>query len=299
MNLNKVSRWLKPLALLAVAALVWENPLTTKEAIAQTPVNVAQGVNSNSIRINVPPPERTDNRICASDIDLVIDSVIKSRSFASGRWGILVESLNNKTTIYSHNPDTLLIPASNIKLLTTAAALQKFDPRAKYRSTSLGEWINVTNLRSNNNYADALLRSVGGPRGAQEALRQLGVNSNGYRQVDGSGLSRQNAATPRSLITLLRAMNFTNTREAFYSSLPVAGVSGTLRNRLRNTSAQGRVYAKTGTLWGVRALSGYLVHPDYGTILFSILVNHPRESSSLVGAIDEIVLQLSRMTPCR
>lgn len=295
--MNKVSRWLKPLALLAVAAFVWENPLTAKEAIAQKPAYLYQDF--DPIEITVPPPERTDNRICSSDLDLVIDSIINSPSFARGRWGILVESLNDKTILYSHNPDSLLIPASNIKLLTTAAALQKFDPRAKYRSTSLGEWVNVTNLNSNNNYADALLRSIGGPQAVKEALRQLGVNSNSYRQVDGSGLSRQNAATPRSLVNLLRAMNFTNTREAFYSSLPVAGVSGTLRNRLRNTSAQGRVSAKTGTLWGVRALSGYLVHPDYGTIVFSILVNHPRESRALVGAIDEIVLGLSQVTPCR
>ncbi len=295
--MNKVSRCLKTLALLTVAAFVWQNPLVTKEAIAQQPTYLSPDF--DPIEITVPPPERRDNRICSADLDLVIDSIIKSPRFARGRWGILIESLNDKTTFYSHNPDALLIPASNIKLLTTAAALQKFDPRAKYRSTSLGEWVNVTNLNSNNNYADALLRSIGGPQAVKQALRQLGVNSNSYQQVDGSGLSRRNAATPRVLVNLLRAMNFTNTREAFYSSLPVAGVSGTLRNRLRNTSAQGTVSAKTGTLWGVRALSGYLVHPDYGTIVFSILVNHPTESRALVGAIDEIVLRLSQVTPCR
>ena len=294
--MKKFSSWLKPLALLTVAALVWENPLTTKEAIAQKPAYLSDDF--DSIEITVPPPERRDNRVCSADIDVVIDSIIESPAVARGEWGILVESLNDKTTFYSHNADTLLIPASNIKLLTTAAALQKFDPRAKYRSTSLEEWVNVTNLNSNNNYAEALLSSLGGPEVVKEALGQLGVNPNGYQQVDGSGLSRQNLATPRALVNLLRAMNFTNTREEFYSSLPVAGVSGTLRNRLRNTSAQGRVSAKTGTLWGVRALSGYLVHPDYGTIIFSILVNNPSESDALVEAIDEIVLRLSQVTSC-
>ena len=87
--------------------------------------------------------------------------------------------------------------------------------------------------------------------------------------------------------------------EVFYRSLPVAGQSGTLRRRFQNTTLQGQVRAKTGTLRGVRALSGYLNHPDYGPLVFSIIVNQPGQSGTqMLQAIDAVVEQLARVTPC-
>jgi D-alanyl-D-alanine carboxypeptidase/D-alanyl-D-alanine-endopeptidase (penicillin-binding protein 4) len=127
----------------------------------------------------------------------------------------------------------------------------------------------------------------------------LGVSPNGFRQVDGSGLSRRNVATPRSLVTTLRAMYYTPARDMFYASLPVAGVTGTLRNRMKSTAAQGTVHAKTGTLRGVRALSGYMNHPYFGMVVFSVLANNPNVSgSALISSIDKIVLQLTTTRPC-
>ena len=94
-------------------------------------------------------------------------------------------------------------------------------------------------------------------------------------------------------------MSANEERTIFYSSLPVAGVSGTLRHRFQNTSIQGQLRAKTGTLRGVRALSGFLNHPDYDMLIFSILVNQPNQSGEvLIGAIDEIVMRLSQLTSC-
>jgi D-alanyl-D-alanine carboxypeptidase/D-alanyl-D-alanine-endopeptidase (penicillin-binding protein 4) len=76
-------------------------------------------------------------------------------------------------------------------------------------------------------------------------------------------------------------------------------MSGTLRDRMRYTPAQGMVHAKTGTLKGVRALSGYVEHPRYGTLVFSIIGNHPRLSGkALSKTIDDIVVQLSMLMPC-
>jgi D-alanyl-D-alanine carboxypeptidase/D-alanyl-D-alanine-endopeptidase (penicillin-binding protein 4) len=134
----------------------------------------------------------------------------------------------------------------------------------------------------------------------KQTLASLGVDPNGFRQVDGSGLSRQNVATPQALIATLKAMMYAKGNDLFYRSLPVAGVNGTLRNRLRLPETQGRIRAKTGTLRGVRSLSGYLDHPYYGKILFSIMVNQPSQSGQvLVGAIDEIALRLAQLTPCQ
>ena len=294
-RMKQISDWLNPLAILTVAAIAWANPAPAREPNPRIISNSAQ--DAESIEIYVPPPERGKNGFCSYFLKPAIDVIVGSQK---QKWGILVESLDHRTVIYSHNADKYFIPASNIKLLTTAAALQKLDPGTPIRSKSLRDWVRVTNLRSNNGYADTLLRYIGGSQAVKQALMPLGVNPNSYRMADGSGLSRQNTATPRALVETLRAMYSAPGREVFHASLPVAGVSGTLRNRLRRTPAQGMVYAKTGTLRGVRALSGYMNHPDYGTLVFSIMVNQPNQSGrTLVKGIDEIVLRLSMLIPCQ
>ncbi|MEM1368225.1 MAG: D-alanyl-D-alanine carboxypeptidase/D-alanyl-D-alanine-endopeptidase, partial [Cyanobacteria bacterium P01_H01_bin.15] len=220
-------------------------------------------------------------------------------TYRGAKWGILVESLASGEIVYHYNANSFLIPASNTKLLTTAAALQRLRPEDAIFSKSVRDWVTTTNLRSNNQYAERLLKHIGGAWAAKQALTEMGISPEGFRIADGSGLSRNNFTTPRTLVNLLRAMHSDQNRDVFLSSLPVAGVSGTLRNRMRQTSAQGAVYAKTGTLRGVRALSGYLENPHHGTLIFSILVNQPGVyGNALVTGIDKVVLQLQSAAPC-
>jgi serine-type D-Ala-D-Ala carboxypeptidase/endopeptidase (penicillin-binding protein 4) len=295
-SMHKKKSWLQSLSWIAAAAIATGTPFSPQAAHAQTADYLAQ--NFEPIVISVPPPEQGRSGICPAFLPPAIESIINTSPFSNGRWGILVESLEGQV-LYSHNADTPLIPASNVKLLTTAAALQRLDPQTQIRSESLRQWVTTTNQMSNNNYADVLLRYIGGPQAVRQSLGQLGVNPNSYRQVDGSGLSRSNAAAPSALVSILRGMHSSNMWNIWYSSLPVAGVSGTLRNRMRATNAQGIVHAKTGTLTGVRALSGYLENPNYGVLVFSILANNSNVSGeALVGAIDSIVLQLAQLTPC-
>ncbi len=256
--------------------------------------------NFDSIEIPVPAPESETSGICSNHIEPVIDQIIEHPSLSRGKWAILVQSLGG-ANIYSRNPDSYMVPASNIKLLVTAAALQKLNLKGQIRSTSIQDWITVTNLMSNNAYANVLLQYVGGSQSVQQALTNLGVDSNGYRLRDGSGLSRNNLATPRTLVSTLRAMFHGRGNDVFLASLPVAGISGTLKNRLRHTNAEGTVRAKTGTLRGVKALSGYIDHPEYGILVFSIITNQPTNQSNypVVEAIDEIVLRLSTLTNCQ
>ena len=276
--------------------------LTQNNAIAPARANTAIRLDNNldGIEIYVPPPERNTPGICASHLKPIIEEIVQRPALNRGKWAILVQSLNG-TTIYSRHPDSYMIPASNIKLLVTAAALQKLNPSGQIRSTSIDEWIKVTNLRSDNARANVLLRYLGGSQSVQQALTSLGVDSKGYRLRDGSGLSRNNLATPRTLVSTLRAMHDAKGNDVFMASLPVAGISGTLKHRLRQTTAQGTVRAKTGTLKGVSALSGYVEHPEYGTLVFSIITNQPRTQSkwAINKGIDEIVLRLSTLTHCR
>jgi D-alanyl-D-alanine carboxypeptidase/D-alanyl-D-alanine-endopeptidase (penicillin-binding protein 4) len=283
------------IAILATISLAWGTSSIADETNPITTTDYFQG--QQSIEIHVPKPELRTSGTCATLIEPAIASIIGSYH---ANWGILVEKLDDGTTLYSHNADKFFIPASNIKLFTTAAALQTLNPQSKIQSKSIQDWIKVTNVRSDNYYADILLSYIGGAAAAKSTLTQMGVNPNSFHQADGSGLSRRNVATPRSLIMILRAMYYTPDKDVFYSSLPIAGISGTLKNRMKETPAQGKVHAKTGTLRGVRALSGYINHPDFGEIVFSILANNTRVSGySLVRAIDRMVLQLSITQPCK
>lgn len=288
----KRRRRLSPLAVLTVATTIWTSPIAAEESKAAA--NIAE----ESIQILVPPPETGNSGVCTYFIEPTISTIIKSPSYRGSKWGILVESLDG-ATLYRYNADSFFIPASNVKLFTTAAALQKLSPEASIRSKSLREWITITNLRSDNGYANTLLHYIGGFETVKQVLSSLGVEPNSYHIADGSGLSRRNAATPRAVVQTLRAMYSAPGGEVFLASLPIAGISGTLKNRMRQSPAQGVVAAKTGTLKGVRALSGYLNHPRYGPIVFSIMVNNSRQSGQvLVEAIDDIVLQLSALSPC-
>ncbi len=312
--MSQVRNWTKTLAtIFTTASVSWISP-----ALAQS-TNVAtslyQTLDFEPIEIPVPPPAneqsyyRPDNgvdyfkgnneninyNVCRNILRSQIDPIVKKYN---SKWAILVESLDGEN-LYNYNADLKLIPASNVKILTTAAALQSLSPQSTIGSKSLQDWVSVTNLRSNNYYADTLLRHLGGAQKVQQTLMQLGVDGGAYRMADGSGLSRYNTASPRALVQTLRGMYYAENHEVFFASLPTAGQTGTLRNRMRETPAQGTVHAKTGTLTGVRALSGYIEHPVYGTMVFSILGNQPNRSGySLVSAIDQIVVKLTTLNGC-
>ncbi len=253
-----------------------------------------------SIPIEVQPPENkpSTTNACSPFVAPAMEAIIKRYG---GGWGILVQKLSDGETIYNYNADRGFIPASNMKILTTAAALQRLSPSTTISANkSLQEWVAVTNLRSDNYYADTLLKRIGGGAVAKQILAQLGINPQGFHFADGSGLSRRNLATPRVLVDTLRVMYSNPQREIFFASLPTAGISGTLRNRMKQTPVQGLVHAKTGTLTGVRALSGYLDHSQYGTLVFSIIANHPNQSgTALVRAIDEMVITLNTTANCQ
>lgn len=137
------------------------------------------------------------------------------------------------------------------------------------------------NLPSDNFAAELLLKDLGAlyggagstPAGAavtRATLSPLGVRA---RIVDGSGLSRSDRVTPRVLVTLLARMAERPEGAALRPSLPVAGRSGTLTDRMRRSTARGRCQAKTGSLIGVSALSGYCTTTGAATVAFSLLSN--------------------------
>ncbi len=168
-------------------------------------------------------------------------------------------------------------------------------------SPPLMELINVTNLRSDNFYAETLnqLLAIVQPGQMARILAAWGLNQQNLQLSDGSGLSRQNWVTPQGLVNLLQAQRQSPHWSTFQASLPQAGVTGTLSRRFLNTPAQGKVWAKTGTLRGVSALSGYVYPPNFPPLAFSIVINQAsQEGSQLRPGIDQIVLELMNLQAC-
>jgi D-alanyl-D-alanine carboxypeptidase/D-alanyl-D-alanine-endopeptidase (penicillin-binding protein 4) len=101
--------------------------------------------------------------------------------------------------------------------------------------------------------------------------RSLGAT---VKLVDGSGLSRSDRAAPREVAHLLDALRDKPGFPMLYKSLPIAGRDGTLATRMRSGPAHGHCRAKTGTLTGVSALSGYCVTRSHRMLVFSVLMNN-------------------------
>jgi serine-type D-Ala-D-Ala carboxypeptidase/endopeptidase (penicillin-binding protein 4) len=206
------------------------------------------------------------------------------------------------------------IQVRQVSLTTAAFAQAQAYPIASIPFASLSTLMSEINQRSNNFYAEATLRLLANSaisgnsksiaqRGLavlSQTLTRLGVDAKGYQLIDGSGLSRKNLVSPRAVVQTLRAMATPPYREAFRASLPVAGQSGTLRRRLIGTAVQGRLWAKTGTLQGVSALSGYLDRPGESSLAFSILANHSTQpTAALQQAVDQVVLAIAQLKPCQ
>jgi len=105
-------------------------------------------------------------------------------------------------------------------------------------------------------------------------LRNAGANAAGIMMVDGSGLSRHDFVTANASVELLTYISRRPYSSAFRDALPIAGVDGTLANRMKGTAATGNVRAKTGTVEAVSSLSGYATSATGEHLVFSIMVNN-------------------------
>ncbi|HZP34656.1 MAG TPA: D-alanyl-D-alanine carboxypeptidase/D-alanyl-D-alanine-endopeptidase [Candidatus Acidoferrales bacterium] len=177
---------------------------------------------------------------------------------------------------------------------------------ASYQSKPLLEDLTVINKVSQNLHAEILLRLLGREKGTAgtvegglEVLRgflnQAGISKDDYVFYDGSGLSRQNLVTPRAVVRLLAYAASQPWGSTFRSTLPVAGVDGSLSDRLKNSEVQGRIYGKTGSLGGVKALSGYAVTNHGEQVAFTIFSNNfnlpPSRVTETIDNIAKAIVQ--------
>ncbi len=172
---------------------------------------------------------------------------------------------------------------------------------ASYTSPSLREVITQINKASRNLYAELLFRTLGksfrGSGSAKAAaevlnatLAKMSVPPDSVVVYDGSGLSRMNLVTPSALLALLEYMYRHENFSYFLDSLPIAGVDGTLRERMRHTPAEGKVIAKTGSMTHVLNLSGYVKGREGRMYAFSILINNYSGAAEAVKRLEDSVL---------
>lgn len=171
-----------------------------------------------------------------------------------------------------------------------------------HRSPTLAEIVVPFLKRSQNQIGEMLLRDLGvatvdtgsvaaGRRAVEATLTDWGIPESGYIYVDGSGLSRYNYLSPETIIRLLRVMARRPEFEVFYDALPIAGVDGTLRSRMRGSRAEGNARAKTGYIANSRALSGYVTTLDGEMLAFSMIANNFDESVDAAEYLQDLAVE--------
>ncbi|MDR2042413.1 MAG: D-alanyl-D-alanine carboxypeptidase/D-alanyl-D-alanine-endopeptidase [Tannerella sp.] len=176
-------------------------------------------------------------------------------------------------------------------------------------SPALKDLLRITHFASQNLYADALLKTLGGqylPE-SQEVLssfekgvrvignywRQRGLNTASLWMYDGSGLASSNKVTARFLCDLYVFMatrpEFSDT---YLRSLPQAGVEGTVRTMLKGSALEGKARLKSGSMSRVRCYGGYVLK-DGKQYAVAILINQFSGKNSLMRAdVEELLLSL-------
>ena len=183
---------------------------------------------------------------------------------------------------------------------------------AEHRSRVLPEIVRDINKSSDNALTRSLLMTLGAlandvdasatstARGEQVVrgwLRERDISDAGLVLDNGSGLSRTERLAPRLLAEVLRVMNKSEWAPEFISSLPIVGIDGTMRNRLKESSATGRARVKTGTLRDVVALAGYVRNADGELCIVVALINHPLANHKTARPVVDALIEWLSQQP--
>lgn len=289
-----------------------ENSARTSTAGSQPSLGVDRAPGSKQVRIfgTLPagePPKHLALAIQdpAEFAALAFRQMLEARGIAVTGEAVAHHRESADTAIYEQSVlRPLVLPDSR----DTAESIQIAPPLpagavvlASRTSVPMLEDLTVTNKVSQNLHAEILLRLLGqrfgtdgsiveGARVVRAFMRRAGVQPQDFFFYDGSGLSPEDRVTPRAMTTLLRYAASQPWSEEFRGTLPIGGVDGSLSDRFTRAPLRDHVFAKTGTLDEVNALSGYVTERNGRTLVFSILCNgHLPEAKGIPRTIDAIV----------
>ena len=194
--------------------------------------------------------------------------------------------------------------------ITPKIALKKTPKRAihgallaRQVSPDMAWMARMTNKDSNNFFAEMLLKNLGATVRESGTTREGTIVTERYarsigsdvHQVDGSGLTATNRTSPADMVKFLARVRVKPFGREFVDSLAIAGVDGTIGDRMRGTAAEGVCHAKTGTITGVSALSGYCLRGAGHKYAFSILMNGVTNLDAAHRGQDKIAALVARL----
>ena len=218
------------------------------------------------------------------------------------------------------------------QVIESSASIARGQILAEHRSRPLGEIVRDINKPSDNTFARMLYLNIGTVRAADIASKnnqltvvattvatpqsasptlvlagqevrnwfvRQGINDDGLVMENGSGLSRLERIRPSQLAGLLRIASQSNWSPEFMASLPIAGLDGTMRNRLRNSPAAGRARLKTGSLRDVASVAGYVPDAAGQMCIVVAFINHPSASSAVARPVLDTLIDWVAKTDTR
>ncbi|MGD1005990.1 MAG: D-alanyl-D-alanine carboxypeptidase/D-alanyl-D-alanine-endopeptidase [Ignavibacteriaceae bacterium] len=169
----------------------------------------------------------------------------------------------------------------------------------------LKDIIKIINKRSDNFLAECLFKTLGAIASGRQGnsfystqavlnfLKDNNIYSEGTSVVDGSGISRYDFVTVGAIVGVLEKMYFDlKNYQDFYNSLSIAGVDGTLRNRMQSSSAENEFHGKTGTLNGVSSLSGYLKTGKGEDLIISMIFDFDKKGARYYRGIENDIVEI-------
>ena len=196
-------------------------------------------------------------------------------------YSLVNELFKNKLLI--HREDTKPFISEKKDVLTYKPDLLFYT----HTSPTLEKIVFYTNTKSNNHYAESLLKTIGAAKSGKQGStdngikavetywRERGVDISGLHMSDGSGLSRANTITTKIQATVLsKIYRDSLIYPAFNASLPVAGKNGSMTNLCKGTFAENNMRAKTGYINRARGYCGYVKTKSGKELAFSVLFNN-------------------------
>jgi D-alanyl-D-alanine carboxypeptidase/D-alanyl-D-alanine-endopeptidase (penicillin-binding protein 4) len=280
----------------SVVTIVDRTKTSDRGSTRELSVNRPLGQNTIEIRGTMPIDDRGLNAsLAVSRPALVFVTMLRT---ALERRGVVFTG-SVRTIDAQARADTQPLPVSSLVEIATR------------QSPPLSVIAAQTLKPSQNLYAELILRALGkatatnpkqtseeaGIAAVKEFLTRAGVEPDRIVMLDGSGLSRANLVTAEATTRLLVYMNTHRASAVFREALPVAGIDGTLRNRMKGTPAQNNVRAKTGTLGTATSLSGYVFSAAGERLVFSLMINNPpRDADPRTNFTDAVAVLLASFT---
>ena len=283
------------------AYLTVQNELVTVAADVPTDFGIERQPGTKTVRIYGTLAEDA----APIQFNLAVDSPAE---YAALRFKRLLEARGMKvgTIGTRHRPLDLadLPPDPELEIARPVMAADTASPSAGLPATPITETLHRISKESQNLHAEILLRRLGhihgtgsrahGVRLLETFLSDAGLPEQAYALHGGSGMSTYNRVTPRGMVQLLTFASQQDWFEDWLADQPIGGVDGTLERRFIGTPLEGKVFAKTGTLRGVNALSGVMIAHSGQQLLFSIFANdRPATSRSAIAEMDAALVEIA------